>query len=143
MSEEESDLVGHSSEKKHGRSPAMQTLVAYARGVAGALIVGLQLVFTMEMWWSGFNVPVSRILLLVAVNAGILLILQHYSGLHPKKTPSAQVRAAVVAYGIGIVVATAALFAINIIDLHTAIRDFAGKVALEAVPLSVGASVAM
>src|SRR3954468_18441975 len=141
MSEKESEDADRRAEKKNDRSPAMQTFVAYARGAGGALIVGLQLIFTMEMWWSGFNVPVTRIMLLVAVNAGILLILQHYSGLHPSKTPGAQLRAAIVAYGIGVIVATLALLAINVIDIHSALRDVVGKIALEAVPLSVGASV--
>ena len=121
----------------------METLVAYGRGAAGALLVGLHLVFTMEMWWAAYHVPAGRILILVGVNAGILLILQHFSGLHHRKTPGAQLRAAVVAYGIGIVVAAAALYALRILTLQSDLRTIVASIALESVPLSVGASVAM
>jgi hypothetical protein len=67
------------------RSPAMKTLVAYGRGAAGALLVGLHLIFTMEMWWAAYYVPAWKILLLLAVNAGILLILQHSAGCTTRK----------------------------------------------------------
>ena len=121
----------------------METLVAYGRGTAGAMLVGLHLVYTMEMWWAAYHVPAFRIILLMAVNMGILLVLQHFSGLHPRKTPAAQVRAAIVAYGIGAVVATAALYGLRVLDLHSQLRTVIASIALEAVPLSVGASVAM
>ena len=121
----------------------MKTLVAYGRGAAGALLVGLHLVFTMEMWWAAYYVPAGKILLLLTVNAGILLILQHFSGLHHRKTPGAQVRAAIVAYGIGIVVATAALYGLRILTPQSDLRTIVATIALESVPLSVGASVAM
>jgi putative integral membrane protein (TIGR02587 family) len=121
----------------------METLIAYGRGAAGAVLVGLHLVYTMEMWWAAYHVPAGRILLLMAVNAGILLILQHFSGLHHKKTPAAQVRAAVVAYGIGIIVAAAALYGLRVLTPQSNWRTIIATIALESVPLSVGASVAM
>lgn len=125
------------------RSPAMETLVAYGRGAAGAMLVGLHMVYTMEMWWAAYHVPSWRIILLMTVNMGILLVLQHFSGLHPRKTPAAQVRAAIVACGIGAVVAAAGLYGLRILDLHSQLHTIVATIALEAVPLSVGASVAM
>lgn len=121
----------------------METLVAYGRGVAGAMLIGLHLVYTMEMWWAAYAIPASRIVLLMVVNGGILLVLQHYSGLHHRKTPGAQARAAVVAYGIGIVVAALALYGLRVLHLGSDLRTVVASIALEAVPLSVGASVAM
>jgi len=129
--------------KDRRRSPAMETLIAYGRGVAGALLVGLQLVFTMEMWWAAFYVSAWRVLLLLAVNGGILLVLQHFSGLHHRKTPWAQRRAAVVAYGIGVVVAALGLYGLRVLTRDSSLRTVIVSIALEAVPLSVGASVAM
>jgi putative integral membrane protein (TIGR02587 family) len=121
----------------------METLVAYGRGAAGAMLIGLHLVYTMEMWWAAYYVPAGRIILLMVVNMGILLVLQHYSGLHHRKTPGAQVRAAIVAYGIGIVVATLALYALRVLHLDSPFQTVIATIALESVPLSVGASVAM
>jgi putative integral membrane protein (TIGR02587 family) len=135
--------MNEKEEKQPRRSPVMETLVAYGRGAAGALLVGLHLVYTMEMWWAAYAIPAWRIILLMTVNMGILLVLQHFSGLHPRKTPAAQARAAVVAYGIGIVVAAAGLYGLRVLDLHSQLRTVVASLALEAVPLSVGASVAM
>src|SRR3954467_15526792 len=102
---ERDDRNGGRENKHRARSRAMETLVAYGRGAAGALLVGLHLIFTMEMWWAGFSIPPGRVILLMVLNFGILLILQHFSGLHPRKTVASQTRAAVVAYGIGVLIA--------------------------------------
>ena len=98
---------------------------------------------TMELWWEGFFVPAWRLVLLLAVNAVVLLILQHYSGLTHKKTIPAQIRAAVVAYGIGILVSALSLFALGVLHGDLRVRELAGDLVLQAVPVSIGASVAM
>lgn len=118
-----------------------KTAIAYARGVVGALIVGMPTLMTMEMWWGGFTIPTGRLLLLFAQNFGVLLVLQHYSGLHHKKTMMAQLRAAIVAIGIGLVVSALILLVLGVLRHDTVFRDAIGKIALEAIPVSIGASV--
>jgi putative integral membrane protein (TIGR02587 family) len=98
---------------------------------------------TMEIWWSGFTMSAMKTLLLVAFNYAILLVLQHFSGLHPRKTQAAQMRAALVAYGLGLVTSSLVLIGLGIANTDTALRDYVGKVVLLAVPVSLGASVAM
>jgi putative integral membrane protein (TIGR02587 family) len=117
--------------------------VGYARGCMGGLLVGLPALMTMEIWWEGFFVPAWRLLLLYAVSFGVLLVLQHYSGLTHKKTHVAQLRAAVVALGIGIAIAFVALFSIGVLHGDLRLRDLAGKLLLQSIPVSIGASVAM
>lgn len=119
-----------------------ETAAAYARGVVGGLLVGMPTLMTMEMWWGGFTIPSARILILVVVNFGVLLVLQHYSGLHPRKTAAAQVRAAVVAYAIGFVVAAIILLVFGVIGTETVPGDVVRKIALQSVPVSLGASIA-
>jgi putative integral membrane protein (TIGR02587 family) len=117
--------------------------IGYARGLMGGLLVGTPVMMTMEMWWEGFFVPAWRLVLLYCVNYGVLLVLQHYSGLTHKKTFRAQASAALVAYGIGIVASLIALFALGVLHGELQIRDLAGKLVLQSVPVSIGASVAM
>jgi putative integral membrane protein (TIGR02587 family) len=119
-----------------------ETAAAYARGLVGALIVGMPTLMTMEMWWGGFTIPASRVLVLLVLNAGVLMLLQHYSGLHPRKTTAAQVRAAIVAAGMGIVVAALMLLVLGILRHDTGFRDALAKIALQSVPVSIGASIA-
>jgi len=119
-----------------------ETAAAYARGVVGGLLVGMPTLMTMEMWWGGFTIPSTRLLLLVAVNFGVLLVLQHFSGLHPRKTTAAQLRATLVAYAIGIVVSAIVLFVFGVVGLDTVPGDLIRKIALQSVPVSLGASIA-
>lgn len=123
-------------------SSVRETAAAYARGVVGGLLVGMPTMMTMEMWWGGFAIPSLRILLLVVMNFGVLLVLQHFSGLHPRKTPAAQLRAAVVACGIGIVVPAIVLVVLGVLRGDTVFGDALRKIALQSVPVSLGASIA-
>jgi putative integral membrane protein (TIGR02587 family) len=117
--------------------------VGYARGAMGGLLVGVPAFLTMEIWWGGFTIPASRMLLLAAVNFGVLLILQHYSGTTHRKTLRAEGRAALVTLGIGIITSLVALYALGVLhgELHS--RELVGKLLLQSVPVSIGASVAM
>lgn len=117
--------------------------LSYARGAMGGLLVSVPVLMTMEMWWSGFTVPAWRLLLLLAVIAGVLLILQHYSGTTPATKLTAEARAALVTLGIGIATSALALFAVGALHDDLSLRDLAGKLLLQAVPVSIGASVAM
>ena len=127
------------------RAPASAraTAVAYTRGALGGLIVAMPLLMTMEMWWAGFLIPAGKLALLVGFNFGVLYILQHYSGLHPRKTQASQVRAASAAYGIGIIISLASLAAMHVVHGDIGLRELIGKLVTEAVPVSIGASVAM
>lgn len=125
------------------RATARTSAVSYARGAAGGLLISLPLLYTMEMWWGGFVVPPGRLLLLFTLNFGVLLVLQHFSGLHPRKTRGSQLRAAFSAYGIGVLVSAATLLALNVLRADTELHDVVGKLVLEAVAVSIGASVAM
>jgi putative integral membrane protein (TIGR02587 family) len=130
-----------------GSTPAKgdsgRVAVGYARGLMGGMLVGVPVLMTMEIWWEGFFVPAWRLLLLYAVNCGVLMILQHYSGLTHKKTFRAEVRAVIVASGIGLVTSALALFALGVLHGDLRWRDLAGKLLLQSIPVSIGASVAM
>jgi putative integral membrane protein (TIGR02587 family) len=117
--------------------------IGYARGLMGGMLVGAPVLMTMEIWWEGFFVPATRLLLLYAANFGVLLILQHYSGLTHKKTWMAQIRAAIVASGIGIITSLIALVLLGVLHGDMSLREIAGQLILESMPVSIGASVAM
>jgi putative integral membrane protein (TIGR02587 family) len=117
--------------------------VGYARGAMGGLLVGVPAFLTMEIWWGGFTIPATRLLLLAMVNFGVLLILQHYSGTTHRKTLPGEARAALVTLGIGVVTSIIALFALGVLHGELHARELAGKLLLQTVPVSIGASVAM
>jgi hypothetical protein len=88
--------------------------IGYARGAMGGLLVGVSAFMTMEIWWGGFTIPASRLLILAAVNFGVLLILQHFSGTTHHTSVAAEARAALVTLGIGVVTSVIALFALGV-----------------------------
>ena len=124
-------------------STPRKTLKAYGRGIVGGLLIGMPVFMTMEVWWGGFTLPALRLVGLMLFNYGVLLVLQHFSGLHPRKTRSGQIRAALVAYGLGLVAGSLVMLMLGVTNLDTALRDFVGKIVLLGVPVSIGASVAM
>jgi putative integral membrane protein (TIGR02587 family) len=125
------------------RAENKRVAIGYARGVMGGLLVGVPSLMTMEMWWEGFFVPAWRLILLFVVNGGVLFVLQHYSGLTHKKTFAGQMRATLVASGIGILTAALILAGLGVFHGDLTLRDIAGKLTLQSIPISIGASVAM
>ena len=131
------------SHEANGGSEARATAVAYARGLMGGMLLGVPVLMTMEVWWEAFFVPSWRLMLLYVLNFGVLFILQHFSGLHHRKTISGQARAALVALGIGTIASAITLLALGVLTGEVQLRDLVGKLMLESIPVSIGASVAM
>ncbi|MEX2541458.1 MAG: TIGR02587 family membrane protein [Trueperaceae bacterium] len=119
-------------------------LRGYSRGVFGALLVSMPLLATMEMWWLGFTMPPLKLLVFLVANFGLLILLEYYSGFQKGHVLFwEEVQDAVDAYGIGLLVAVVVLFLFGVIDGSMSFREVAGKVILEAIPLSIGASIAI
>ena len=57
-----------------------QYAVALSRAFAGALIFGLPLLLTMEMWWLGFYLEPWRLAQLSLVNLAVLYGMSRVSG---------------------------------------------------------------
>lgn len=119
------------------------TLRAYARGVAGGLLFGTPLLFTMEMWWLGFSMSAETLLVAIVANFGILLILERYSGFRQNTGFWEEVQDAVVAQGLGFVVAMIVLSLINLLRPGMSFDEMVGKVLLQTIGISIGISVAI
>lgn len=119
-------------------------LRGYSRGVLGALLVSVPLLATMEMWWMGFLIPPFRLLIFLAANFALLVVLEYFSGFQKGHVRLwEEVQDAVDAYGIGLLVAAVVLFLFGVIGPGMSFREVAGKIIVEAIPLSIGASIAI
>ncbi len=112
------------------------------RGVGGAALLGIPLVYTMELWQFATMIA-TRVLflyLLAALIAGVgynfVSGFRHETGLKQAVYDSFE------ALGIGILLALLLLFLLNIVGAGTPITDIACKTAVVAIPLSLGVSVA-
>jgi putative integral membrane protein (TIGR02587 family) len=115
---------------------------ALARAFGGALVFGLPLFMTMEMWWLGFFVEEWHLILLLVVNYPFLVGLSHYSGFEQSTGLLDDVLSAFVAYAVGIVTATVMLALLAVISPGMPLNEVVTKIALQAVPGSIGALLA-
>ena len=119
-----------------------QSLQDLVRAAGGGLIIGLPLLFTMEMWWHGFLLPAWKILLLLAVTFVIVIGYSALSGFRRDRSTQQLIVDSVQTMGIAAVVAVLALLALGRIGPEVGLRDSVGKVALQMIPIAFGVSLA-
>jgi putative integral membrane protein (TIGR02587 family) len=117
-------------------------LVALARAFAGALIFGLPLLMTMEMWALGFYMGPLRLALFLAVMFPVLVVLAYYAGFEESVSWKHLVLSACVAYAVAFVAAAGGLALLGILGPGMSLEEIVGKVSLQAIPASIGAMLA-
>jgi putative integral membrane protein (TIGR02587 family) len=113
----------------------------FVRAFAGAYIFGIPLLFTMEMWWIGQYSERWKLLLFLVVALIANLGLTRVAGFKRQTTFRTTVNQAIDAVAVGLVAAIVMLLVLNRIQLDGPLDRAAGLVLVQAVPLSIGASV--
>jgi putative integral membrane protein (TIGR02587 family) len=112
------------------------------RAVAGGSIVGMPLLYTMEMWYQGATLsPWHQLAVLGAilvVNFGFCLV----SGFRHDRGVGEAVMEAFTSVGIALLYSTAILWLIGTIAPQTSLAESIGKILLEASAVSLGVSFA-
>lgn len=117
-------------------------LVALARAFAGAVLFGLPLLVTMEMWSAAFAVDPLRLALFLVVGLPLLTGLARYVGFREDLTWRDAVYDALVAYLVAACAIVAVLLAIGVLGPDTGWRDAVAKVAVQLIPAGIGATIA-
>jgi putative integral membrane protein (TIGR02587 family) len=112
------------------------------RAFAAAIIFSLPLLMTMEMWWLGFYMSRVRLALLLAVLVPFLTALSHYRGFEKTAGWIDDLLDAFVAYGVAFAAAAAVLPIFGVLRWTMPLDEMVGKLALQAVPGSIGALLA-
>lgn len=115
---------------------------AFIRAFAGAFIFGVPLLFTMEMWWIGEHGDAWKLLAFLGVALVANFGLSFAAGFRRETTFVMHIDEAVDAMAVGIVGAAVMLTIMNQVRPGDPLGSIVGKIALQAVPLSIGASVA-
>ena len=117
--------------------------LAFAQGLtrafAGAVIFGLPMLMTMEMWWLAFEMSALRLALLVGLFFPFLVALSWHVGFEPTFSLRDDVLDALVAYLVGFVASAVVLLLLGALGPGEGLREVVGKVSLQAVPASIGA----
>lgn len=117
-------------------------LVGLARAAGGAILFSVPILMTMEMWELGFHMPPGRLALLLVATVPMLVGLSHFSGFEETFGWRDDAVDAFVALAVGFVASTAMLALFAVIGPGMSAREITGKVALQAVPASIGALLA-
>jgi putative integral membrane protein (TIGR02587 family) len=112
------------------------------RGMAGGLIIGIPLLYTMEVWWIGMYVSDWRLIGFLAVTLLINAGLNHASGFSEEHDIWSDIRNSVTALGISTLISALVLLLISAIPHGFSLSATIGKIALGAIPVSIGFSVA-
>lgn len=127
---------------EEGPIDVAQTARQLLRAMGGGLLIGLPLLFTMEMWFHAFLLSSWKIVVLVVVAFAIVVGYNAVSGFRRERTWRELIVDSLNTMGISAVVATVALFFLGRIGPHVDLRDAVGKIALELIAVSFGVSLA-
>jgi len=124
----------------HSRNVA-DSLREYGRGIAGGLMFATPLLYTMEVWWSGFLLHPGRILLYIFVTFGLLMIYNRFVGLRKDANLLEVAIDSMEEMGIGLLVAAGALWLTGRISADMTAQEIVGMVSMEAMTIAIGVSV--
>ena len=116
--------------------------LALARGFGGAVLFAFPLLMTMEMWWLGFYMDPTRLLIFLILNFATVFGLGWFVGFERSATLRDLFLEACAAYGIGIVASTVMLAIFGILQAGMGASELVGKVAIQTIPASLGATLA-
>ena len=122
------------------RTPA-QSFQEYGRGLAGALMFSLPLLFTMEVWWAGFSLDPLRLLAYVATTFALLLLYNRFAGLRRSASWLECAIDSVEEMGLGLLTATLLLWLLGLINGQMQVAEISGKIVMEAMTVAIGFSV--
>jgi len=116
--------------------------IGLARAFGGAIIFGYPLMMTMEMWWLGFHMDRARLLLFLAITLAMLCGLSFFAGFQQASSAKAVALDALSAFGVAVIASALALMCFGILTAEMSLDELAGKLAIQAIPASFGASLA-
>jgi len=113
--------------------------IGLARAFGGAIIFGIPLLMTMEMWSLGFSMGRGRLLLLMVFTFVLLVGLSYFSGFEKTFSLKEDAMDAFAAFGVGVITSAVLLVVLAVITFDMTWGDIVGRVALQSVPGSIGA----
>src|SRR5512138_403385 len=116
--------------------------IGLARAFGGALLFALPILMTMETWFLGFTMDRYRLVVLMVALLPILVGLAYYSGFEESTHLGDSILDAFAAIAVTSVMATLILLLFGVIEAGASLNEWIGKIALQAVPGSIGALLA-
>lgn len=117
------------------------SLREYGRGIAGGLLFSLPLLYTMEIWWTGFIASPARLLAFMVVTFLLLLGYNRYAGLRHVEHFREIAAESVEEIGLGLLLSAGVLWLTSRIGSGMSTREILGKTVVESMIVAIGISV--
>lgn len=128
--------------QRRERSRTRQFAIGLARAFGGALIFSLPLLMTMEMWALGVHMDDLRLALFLILTIPLLIGLSYHAGFEDTFDLKEDAVDAFVALAVAFITAAIALSLFGIFKPGMSLDEIIGKIAIQAVPGSIGALLA-
>jgi putative integral membrane protein (TIGR02587 family) len=114
------------------------------RGASGGFLFGIPLLYTMEVWWIGASMSMSRVLLAMMLTFAIVFMLNRTAGFRETVDQDwhSDAMDSVEAMAIGFLCASFMLILLQEITLKTPLNEALGKIVYEGVPFTLGVALA-
>ena len=119
-----------------------ETARDHLRAAAGGLLVGLPLLWTMEMWEHGTTMPPLKLLLLLGLSFAVVVGFNALSGFRRERTWAELVIDAVQGVGLSVVVAAAMLYVLGRLEPEVGLATVVGRIGLLSIPVAFGTALA-
>jgi len=121
--------------------PINQTLKEYGRGLGGGLLFSLPMLYTMELWSTGFLAGPARLAIYLAVGLALLVGYNHFVGLRGDHTLAGSLFESVEEMGMGFVVTALILWLIGLLKPGMSRQEMVGKIVVESLTVAIGISI--
>jgi putative integral membrane protein (TIGR02587 family) len=129
--------------RRKGRASNRAFFVGLARAFGGAVVFGIPLLMTMEMWSLGGGVAAQeRLALFVLLSIPLLVGLSHYAGFEETFCLRDDLVDAFVALAVGFATSTGILWLLGVVNGEGARGELIGKIVIQALPGAIGALLA-
>jgi putative integral membrane protein (TIGR02587 family) len=135
-------MLSHSMHALHLSGAWRDELSGLVRAFSGAFLFGIPLLYTMEMWWLGDTAGPGHLLLTLVTALVANFALVTVAGFKDKKSLFSRIEQTLDAVAVGAVGATIVLLTLNQLNADQSPLAMLGKIIIQALPLSIGASLA-
>ena len=118
-----------------------ETIKEYGRGIIGGLLFSLPLLYTMEVWWTGFIASPEKLVAFIVFTFLLLLGYNRHAGMRKDSSFKDILHESVEEITLGFLVTFFFLLLINKINLSMSFDEIAGKVIVETMMVAIGVSV--
>ncbi len=113
----------------------------YARGMAGGLLFSLPLLYTMELWWTGFLASPPHLLVFMGATFLLLMGYNRYAGMRRAESFRDVIAESVEEIGLGLLLSALVLWLTSRIGSGMSTREILGKTIVESMVVAIGISV--